>query len=204
MVVYLITNLINGKVYVGQTIRSISWRFSQHKSSARRGDNLALCRAIRKYGEDNFQIEELSHHESDEELSLAEIASIYVYKSADKLHGYNCTYGGEGTRATPETAAKISRAQMGNTYALGLRRGPQSEEHRRKNGLSHMGLKRSAESLRKFRIAMVGHETSQETRDKISKANMGKIVSAETRQRLRNSHLGHIPWNKGKSGYKIK
>jgi hypothetical protein len=75
MVVYLITNLINGKDYVGQTIRSISWRFSQHKSSARRGDNLALCRAI---------------------------------------------------------------------------------------------------------------------------------VSAETRQRLRNSHLGHIPWNKGKSGYKIK
>jgi len=203
-IVYLITNQINGKVYVGQTIRPLEFRYAQHKSEARRGRRYALYNAIRKYGLQNFTIQELSCHECDEELSLAEIASIYIYKSTDRRYGYNRTYGGEGTRATPEVCAKISKAQMGNTYALGLKRGPQSDEHRKRNSLAHRGLKRSKEALRKFRATMLGHTTSQETRDKISRAHMGIPFSEEHRKRLSESHLGHIPWNKGKKGYKIK
>jgi len=83
-IVYLITNQINGKVYVGQTIRPLEFRYAQHKSEARRGRRYALYNAIQKYGLQNFTIQELSCHECDEELSLAEIASIYIYKSTDR------------------------------------------------------------------------------------------------------------------------
>src|ERR1035437_1298824 len=197
MIVYLITNLVNGKVYVGQTRQPIEYRFTQHRSNARNGSNYALSKAIRKYGEESFTIQELSSHESDEELSLAEIASFYIYKTSNQRYCYNLTYGGDGTRATPTTCAKISRAQMGNTYALGLIRGPQSEEHREKERRAHLGTKRSAESLRKFRLAMVGHAVSQETRDRISKAHTGRKASEDIRQKLRISHLGQVPWNKG-------
>lgn len=54
MEIYLITNLINGKQYVGQTIYTAEQRFKQHL----RGD-LYIDKAIRKYGVENFKLEVL-------------------------------------------------------------------------------------------------------------------------------------------------
>ena len=50
-VVYLITNTVNGKVYVGQTINGLSKRWKGHKNDVRNGSQNPLHRAIRKYGE---------------------------------------------------------------------------------------------------------------------------------------------------------
>ena len=59
--IYKITNLINSKIYIGQTIRSINVRWNQHKSESfnnhGHGYNYHLHNAIRKYGSDNFKIE---------------------------------------------------------------------------------------------------------------------------------------------------
>ena len=64
--IYKITNLINNKIYIGQTINPISQRWSAHKSHAKNGSTHKLGRAIRKYGEENFKIELISQYPTEE------------------------------------------------------------------------------------------------------------------------------------------
>lgn len=60
--IYVVTNMINGKQYVGQTTESIQQRFSRHCRSAENQDKDGNCPfhlAILKYGRSNFKIEQL-------------------------------------------------------------------------------------------------------------------------------------------------
>lgn len=74
--IYLISNKVNGKQYVGQTVSAINVRWSQHKSKARRGNtnDQAVSGAIKLYGEDAFSIVPLviveKHLATDTENSL--------------------------------------------------------------------------------------------------------------------------------------
>ena len=52
--IYKITNLVNSKIYIGQTIRSLKERFRQH--IYKQGCTY-LHNAILKYGKENFKIE---------------------------------------------------------------------------------------------------------------------------------------------------
>lgn len=94
-VVYLVTNTVNGKEYVGYTTTSCARRWIQHCSSARKGSCLALHAAIRKYGEHSFT-----------RSILEEVANVSALKDAERRHieirdctapcGYNLTLGGDG------------------------------------------------------------------------------------------------------------
>ena len=65
--------MINGKVYIGKTSRSISQRFKEHIELAKLGyDNMLICRAIRKYGEDNFSIELIEGQINNQEVDSRE------------------------------------------------------------------------------------------------------------------------------------
>ena len=66
MIVYKITNLINGKVYIGQTVRSLEERYRGHIQRANKGYMGKLYPAMRKYGIDNFKPEVIE--EIDESL----------------------------------------------------------------------------------------------------------------------------------------
>ena len=55
-IIYIYTNILNNKVYIGQTTQEEKARQSQHKTSK---DNLPFHCAIRKYGWDNFHYETL-------------------------------------------------------------------------------------------------------------------------------------------------
>ena len=96
--VYLITNKINGCIYVGKTVDTIQSRWRDHVSSANtNADNFYIHKAIKKYGEENFQIEQLEECEnsilSDREMYwIKEKQSFY----RDNNKGYNLTRGGEG------------------------------------------------------------------------------------------------------------
>lgn len=73
MWIYKITNLINNKVYIGQTIRPIEDRFKRHINDAVNNVlDTHLARAIRKYGKENFIIEEIDTASTQEELTLKE------------------------------------------------------------------------------------------------------------------------------------
>lgn len=91
--IYKITNKINGNVYVGQTIRSIYTRWSQHKNEAYKENkkHYPLYRAIRKYGCENFNVE-LIEEVDNALLDEREIFWISNYDSYK--NGYNQNIGG--------------------------------------------------------------------------------------------------------------
>lgn len=94
--IYKITNNINNKSYIGQSI-NITQRWINHKSNAKNLDyQTPLYRAIRKYGIENFSFEILEECQ-EQDLNDKEIYWIKFFDSfGDK--GYNLTLGGGGTR----------------------------------------------------------------------------------------------------------
>ena len=98
MLIYKITNLINNKCYIGQTIKTAEQRWKEHQSHAfgshLNDQNKTLYKAIRKYGLENFTFEVLQDNiETFEKLDKAEIYWIDYYNSFVK--GYNETFGGQ-------------------------------------------------------------------------------------------------------------
>jgi hypothetical protein len=96
--IYLITNHINGKKYVGQTVNPIYHRWSKHIEEAYGGNksNSLLHRAIIKYGASNFGINILEEC-ADTELNEKEKNYIKQYNTYYTYNkGYNMTWGGEG------------------------------------------------------------------------------------------------------------
>lgn len=93
MVIYKITNLINGKLYIGQTTRSIQTRFNGHMSDMRKNKTTPICNALRLYGKDNFQIEVIAMASTKEELNRLERFYIQEFNSL-KPSGYNIEIGG--------------------------------------------------------------------------------------------------------------
>jgi len=90
MWIYKITNIQNNKVYIGQTIRPIKDRFHRHINDAMNNIlDTHFARAIRKYGKDNFIIEEIDSATSQDELNKLEQYWIQYYNSVE--NGYNET-----------------------------------------------------------------------------------------------------------------
>ena len=98
MLIYKITNKIDGKCYIGQTIKNAEERWREHQAHAfgthPNDVNKTLYKAIRKYGLENFTFEVLQDNiETYEQLDKAEIYWIDFYNSFIK--GYNETFGGQ-------------------------------------------------------------------------------------------------------------
>ena len=94
--IYKITNNINGKIYIGKTMRSIKQRWKEHLANIKKEEckNRPLYRAINKYGVENFSIEKIEEC-SDIILSDREKYWIEYYNSFK--NGYNATKGGDGS-----------------------------------------------------------------------------------------------------------
>lgn len=105
MFVYLLTCLVNGKVYVGKTMTTVSRRWLNHVSVAK-NPRTYISRAIAKYGAEAFTVETLCEAESESQLSFYECLFISALNSMNSTWGYNLTAGGEGT-----TGRKMSDAQ---------------------------------------------------------------------------------------------
>lgn len=95
--IYRIRNVLNNTFYIGQTTATLQKRFQSHCYGAAKGCNYLLSKAIRKYGRENFVIEELCECD-DYELDTLEIFFIRVYNTNVLCggHGYNMTDGGNG------------------------------------------------------------------------------------------------------------
>ena len=122
--IYKITNLINGKVYIGQSI-DIEHRWYQEKRL--NGVNDHLKSAFLKYGLENFCFEILEECQQ-EELNKKECLYIKNYNSFDRNFGYNETTGGSkghiqrGRKLSQKTREKISEAKKGKCF---------TEEHKK-------------------------------------------------------------------------
>lgn len=100
--IYKIWNDINDKLYYGQTIRTVLDRWKQHKYTAHTNKKLTLYRAMSKYGEENFHIEEIEKHQAltkEELISILNDREIYYITTNNTIvpYGYNMTFGGNQT-----------------------------------------------------------------------------------------------------------
>ena len=84
-VVYRLTNTINGKMYIGQTMKGIEYRMVGHKTG---NPHSTIGKAIRKHGWDNFEYEVIDIGKSREQLLSLEDHYIREYNTL-KPNGYN-------------------------------------------------------------------------------------------------------------------
>lgn len=119
-IIYKITNNINGKLYIGQTIQSLNNRKCAHKYASKnrnKNKNRKLYNAINKHGWNNFEWEILYDNVPNNLLDIAEICAIYTY---DTFYlGYNSTHGGDSSGPkSEETCKKISMANGGKNNPM--------------------------------------------------------------------------------------
>jgi group I intron endonuclease len=134
--IYLVTNRLNGKRYVGQTKIDVSVRWSQHVSLANRGRGNLLHAAIRKYGASQFDIEVLESGIPFNKVDSSEAAFIRSYNSIEC--GYNLNTWDGGCRVvSEEVKKKMSISHIGQTSPNKGRK--MSEEQKRKISESKLG-----------------------------------------------------------------
>lgn len=180
--VYLLTNTINGKIYIGQTWLDYETRMGKY------GNSPYLYAALQKYGVENFKYETLASCEDQETADHLEDYYIEQYKSRDPSIGYNLKKGGRGGKHSEESKEKISktlreqaaqwtpeeRAKHSapiSTYWEGKKRGPLSEE--RKQFMSEVNIERHKNTPH----PMLGKHHTEEAKAQISKTLTGRVPS---------------------------
>lgn len=99
--IYLITNDINDKKYVGLTSGTVQARWDKHCRNANLGIDYAIYRAMRTHGIEHFSVSTIEEELDFQTLCEREQYWIQFYDTYNK--GYNETLGGEGNRRyTPE------------------------------------------------------------------------------------------------------
>lgn len=176
MIIYKITNLINGRVYIGQTVTSLARRWSQHSTSKK---NSPMYNAFRKYGAENFAIETICTALSPEHLNELEQYFIKEYNSLIP-NGYNLTSGGDSAFTRSEHTKKLqSKAMKGHSV---------SQETRDKIAATLTG-----------RVGnRLGASHTEETKKLISEKQKGRKLSAETRAKQSAAHSGAKAYNSKK------
>lgn len=112
--IYIIKNSINNKVYIGQTWKSIKRRFQVHKQNSTYGHCIKLRRAMKKYGQDKFNIELLTFCHTQKIADYWETYFIHKYNSIK--NGYNIlefANNRKGVKHSLKTKNKMSKSRKG-------------------------------------------------------------------------------------------
>lgn len=191
--VYLLTNTLSGRSYVGVTKRTIARRWSLHVYDAHHGrKELKLAKAIRKYGSSCWLRSVLSVHETGGEAGDAE--ALWIRELQTRVTGYNIREGGyEKFRVSAATKEKM-RAQA-------LRRSPPSDVTRAR--MSEAGKRRpppSAETRAKLSAASSGRHHSEAAKEKMRRKAQERVWTESMKKRsadnIRKAHAKGA-WNKG-------
>ena len=112
MIIYSAKNCVNGKRYIGQTIRSLDQRKRQHLWASTHKPEISthFYKAIQKYGKENFLWEVLDTAETQEELNIKESYWIEKYNTTNPTYGYNLKGGGHNPFLTNDVKRKIGEA----------------------------------------------------------------------------------------------
>lgn len=217
MFVYVVTNLVNSKRYIGQTTYDeVEKRWNEHLKCSRlkpsKRDGL-LHKAIRKYGKQNFALNfvELSGVSQSILNSIERKMIIQVGTLAP--HGYNLREGGDGGPMHPDTKEKIRISNK--LFFKGKQLSPQCraarvsknptkdrpliEEHVENLRLAwadpnkHVGHREKFSVINIGRISpLKGTALTEEHKKKISLSLTGVSFTDERKKTLK----GRIPWNK--------
>jgi len=119
-IIYKITNNKNRKSYIGKTEYSLDHRWKRHLSSARNGSKFRFHSAIRKYGEDCWDLSVIETYQTEDENFINEKESHFIKLfECNTKKGYNATSGGTGgwmiPRCSPEVQESWKRKCIQNT-----------------------------------------------------------------------------------------
>lgn len=119
MFIYKITNKINGKIYIGQTIQKNPWRRIQRHFLEKEYRGVCLIkRAIKKYGKNNFVVEIIYTAINLEDLNQKEQYYIFHFNSLNP-NGYNIKSGGKNGGKLPQyVIEKIRQKNTGRPSTL--------------------------------------------------------------------------------------
>lgn len=216
-VVYSLKNLINGKLYIGQTSKTLEWRLRIHITDSKR-HRMKIGSALQEFGVENFEgrVVEFVYADTSLELErlLDERETYWIKELNSRENGYNETDGGKGCpgRVTAEeTRAKIALANMaenngmfGTTWSEEKRESmrermlgpnnhnygkPLSDEVKAKLSDALRGRVISTETREKTSATLTGIKRSEETRKKMSEARQGTKLSQEVVEKIRSSRL---------------
>ena len=163
MIIYKVTNLVNNKIYIGATIRSLKKRRIEQISSSTYFDS-PLYLAICKYGKGNFKWEVIEIEPNKKTMYNREQYYIAFYDSMN--NGYNMTTGGINCIYSKETKKKISKSNIGEKgYWYGKKF---SKEHKRKMSDAKRGEKHPLYGRCGELNPFYGKHHSEETKKKMS------------------------------------
>lgn len=192
--IYLVTNKINGKQYVGKGLHGIGPRRYRHHSKARNGSKAAFHCALRKYGFDSFTWEEVDSNVPEEDLNRLETEDIAFFNSMVP-NGYSMTVGGDGGDFLSSLSEERLR-QYKEDHSRIMKRVLESPIIREK---IRRASRRpcSSDKAAKISKALMGHLFSEESRAKSSKSHFGKKMgplSLAHRKSLSVSANKRKPW----------
>ena len=182
--IYKITNLVNGKVYIGQS-KDILRRFKEHFNIKSKVSNTYLHYSIKHYGIENFVFEVIL---KTYDLDYWEKFFIYWYRSTNNEYGYNLTNGGQkGSRKinsflfTDEIKKKMSESAKRNW----------SDENYKKQMIDFQNKGKWTDEARKNRSfatkRMWEDGKFQNQAEKISKKMKGRKMSEESKIKMKES-----------------
>lgn len=181
--IYCVTCLLTGKLYFGQTVTPIGDRWVRHLSSSKKGSNHKFHRAIRKYGAENFIVEEVltvsapTKEILKKKLDYVEMRLIKRFNT--KIDGYNSTDGGDkgtvGLKMSEEAKKKISEAKRRENLSAEQRKKLSESKIGEKNPFYHRthsedSRKRISEKKRGENHHFFGKKFTDEHRKKLSEA----------------------------------
>jgi len=180
--IYKITNLINKKIYIGQTIRGLENRWRQHRQDYKRF-NSPLYKAMKKYGIENFSIEIICYCSDLDHLNEMETHHILKNKSNHRERGYNCDTGGNSKKFNDETKRKISKSNK-NKIPWNKNKKMSKEFCQKMSDIhkllpnNQLGRKRTKESRKKMAESHRGKPSNRK----------GKKLTAHTKKLISQNH----------------
>lgn len=158
MIIYKATNILNGKAYVGQTVRSLDVRIREHL----RKKDTYFDKALSKYGINSFRFEIIDSAKTVQELNAKEVFWINFFNTFGE-NGYNmCEGGGNTTGFHHSEHSKKAMSEKKKSAYIGV-------------GNPFYGKHHSEKSCEKMKESRKGRIITTEWRKHISEGSKAKV-----------------------------
>lgn len=169
--IYKVTNVLNNKMYIGQTVDPVRRR---HQHNGASSGCVTLKNAVKKYGKENFEFKILCWCPDKAYADMVEIKLIEAHDT--RRVGYNICVGGEGLGAGEDHP----------TYGVAL-----TDDHKFKVAAALKGKKKTPEHAAKVAAAWIGRKHTAEARANMSAAHMGHTHTEETKAKMAQRMRGN-------------